>query len=103
MRAVMGSDLLARAPYPAKARSGLAAGWLRLRDGQRNRTRSIPERNVRHGGVVALRALVRQRAAFDHVVDGLGDVGRMVAHALDVLGAEQEMDAVADVARVLHH
>src|SRR3546814_2263439 len=34
---------------------------------------------------------------------GLGDVGGMVADALDVLGDEQQMRAGRDVARILHH
>ena len=46
-------------------------------------------------GGVALRPLVGDRAALDHEIDGLGDVGGMVAHALDVLGAEHQMDAEA--------
>ena len=41
--------------------------------------------------------------AVHEVVDVLGDVGGVVADALDVLGAEQQMRAQADVARILHH
>ena len=41
--------------------------------------------------------------AFDHVEHGFGDVGGMVADPLDVLGAEHQMDAERDVARVFHH
>ena len=52
---------------------------------------------------VALRPLVGERAAVDHVVHRLGDVGGVVADALDVLGAEQQMRAERDVARILHH
>src|SRR3546814_1634326 len=37
------------------------------------------------------------------LVDELGDIGRMIADALDVLGHEQKMSARRDVARVLHH
>ena len=37
------------------------------------------------------------------VVDGLGDIGRMVADPLQVLGDEQQMRAGRDVARVFHH
>ena len=44
---------------------------------------------------VALRPLLGDRRALDHVIDGLGDVGGVVAHALDVLGAEQQMGAEA--------
>jgi hypothetical protein len=47
--------------------------------------------------------LGRQIMAGDEVVDGLGDIGRMVADALDILGHEQEMRAERDVARILHH
>ena len=45
----------------------------------------------------------RDIAAVHEVMDGFGDVGRVVADALDVLGAEQQVRAEADVARVLHH
>ena len=54
-------------------------------------------------GVVALGAVVGQQLAGDEIVDVLGDIGGVVADALDVLGAEQQMRAQADVARVLHH
>src|SRR5262249_50467541 len=63
----------------------------------------LAERHARRRGSVPLGTLLGERTPFHHVVDGFSDVGRMVAHALDVLGAEQQMDAVADVARVLHH
>ena len=39
----------------------------------------------------------------DQIEDRLGDVGRVVADPLDVLGAEQKMGAERDVARILHH
>src|SRR5260370_8401057 len=52
---------------------------------------------------VALRPLVGDRAALYHVVDGFRDVGGVIADALDVLGAEHEMDAEGDVARIFHH
>ena len=47
--------------------------------------------------------IVDQGAAVDEEMDVLGDVGGVVADALDVLGAEQQMGAEADVARVFHH
>ena len=59
------------------------------------------QRGDRRG--VALRPLVGDRPALDDVVHRLGDVGGVVAHALDVLGAEQQMDAERDVARIFHH
>ena len=37
------------------------------------------------------------------MVDDLGDVGGVVAAALDVLGDEEQMRAQADRARVFHH
>src|SRR5436190_11551501 len=54
-------------------------------------------------GFVSLGAIRGEHVARDHVVRGLGDVGRVVADALEVLGAEEEMRAEADAARVLHH
>ena len=46
---------------------------------------------------------VLERPAVDQEVDDLGDVGGVIAHALDVLGDEQQVCAWRDVARVLHH
>src|SRR6516162_4660077 len=48
---------------------------------------------------VALRPLVGDLAALYDVVDGFRDVGRVIADAFDVLGAEHEMDAEGDIAR----
>src|SRR5690606_11006509 len=53
--------------------------------------------------LIILWAILRDRDAMDEVVDALGDVGRVIADTLDVLGAEQKMGAEADVARILHH
>ena len=38
-----------------------------------------------------------------HVIDHFGDVGGVVAGALDILGDEQKMGAQPDGARVFHH
>ncbi len=38
-----------------------------------------------------------------HVIDHFGDVGGVVAGALDILGHEQEMGTKPDRARVFHH
>src|SRR5437763_555861 len=46
---------------------------------------------------VALRALVENLLAFDHVEYGFGDIGGMVADPFDVLGAEHQMNAERDV------
>ena len=51
----------------------------------------------------ALRPLAGQRVAGHEIKDGLGDVGGVVADPLEVLGAEQQMRAEGDVARILHH
>src|SRR5262245_11654822 len=53
--------------------------------------------------LVFLRAVRRHLVTGDNVEDGLGDIGGMVADALDILGAEQQMRAGGDVARILHH
>src|SRR5689334_21809841 len=50
-----------------------------------------------------LRRLLDQPLAGRRIEDHLGDVGRMVPDALEILGDEQEMRAVTDVLRVLHH
>src|SRR5579863_9406419 len=52
---------------------------------------------------VAFWTLIGNRTALDHVIDGFGDVGGMVADTLDVLGAEHQMHAEGDIARILHH
>src|SRR5262249_11531467 len=54
-------------------------------------------------GQVRLGPFSPDRLAVDEIVDVLGDVGGMVADALEVLGAEQEMRAQPDGARILHH
>src|SRR6516162_8274177 len=61
---------------------------------------SFPPRQRGEARGVALRPLVGERMSLDHVIDGFRDVGGVIADALDVLGAEHEMDAEGDVARV---
>src|SRR3712207_2430511 len=48
-------------------------------------------------------SLARELLALYEVVDRFGDVGGVVADALDVLGAEQEMRAERYAPRVFHH
>ena len=52
---------------------------------------------------IPLGTLVENLLTLDHVEHRLGDVGGVVADPLDVLGAEQQMRAEPDVARILHH
>ena len=52
-----------------------------------------------NGRGVAFRPVLGDRMTLDDVVHRLGDVGGMVAHALDVLGAEQEMNAKSDISK----
>src|SRR3546814_4859873 len=52
---------------------------------------------------VPLRTATADAPSGRQVMGGLGDVGGMVADALDVLGDEQQMRAGRDVARILHH
>ena len=54
-------------------------------------------------GCVALRTLFGKRATVHHIADRLGDVCGVVSHPLDVLGAEQQMNAERDVAMVFRH
>src|SRR5215218_6764141 len=58
----------------------------------------------RHGGGrgVPLRPVLREVGALQRVVDRLGDVGGVVADALQVLRHEQQVGGGGDVARVLH-
>jgi hypothetical protein len=42
---------------------------------------------------IRLWPLAQESPPFHDVIDGLGNIGRMIAHALEVLGAEQEMNA----------
>ena len=53
--------------------------------------------------VSALGRLSARWPARDHVIDDFGDVGGVVAAALDVLGDEQQMGAQPDGARIFHH
>jgi hypothetical protein len=52
---------------------------------------------------VALRTLVENLLTFYHVKYGFRDIGGVIADPLDVLGAEHQMDAETDVARIFHH
>ena len=54
-------------------------------------------------GLVELRAVDRQLRAGHDIIRVFGDVGHVVADALQILRAEQEMRAGRDVARVFHH
>src|ERR1700730_11634996 len=74
------------------------AAWRRL---SRHLMR-IFERLADIARYVALRPLAGDGVAFDHIMHSFGDVGGVVADALDVLGAEQMVDVHGDGARVLH-
>src|SRR5689334_21999205 len=52
---------------------------------------------------VALRPDLRERLAVDEEIERLGDVGRVIADALEILRHEEKMRAGGDVARVLDH
>jgi hypothetical protein len=54
-------------------------------------------------GGVGLGAIGGEMAGPHHVVHDLGDVGAMVAAALDILGDEQQVRAQPDGTRVFHH
>src|SRR5687768_4172472 len=64
---------------------------------------SVSRYRGRKRGHVALRALVEHLLTFDHVEHGFRDIGGMIADPLDVLGAEHQMDAERNIARVFHH
>src|SRR5215213_3941717 len=51
------------------------------------------------GSAVAVDETLPRRREIDH----LGDVGGMVADALDILGDEQQMGRAGDVLRIFHH
>ena len=47
--------------------------------------------------------LVGHVVAGRRIIDHLGDVGRMVADPLEILGDEQQMRRLADGLRIFHH
>src|SRR5262245_15125747 len=61
------------------------------------------QRDRRRARGVALGTLIGDRSAVHQVINGLGDIGGVVADPLNVLGTEQEVGAKPDVTRVLHH
>ena len=65
--------------------------------------RGIPA--LRGHGIAAVALHPRRQVvlAADQEPDVLGDVGGVVADALDVLGHEQQVGAAGDAARVFHH
>ena len=56
----------------------------------------LPAGDVRFG------ALLRELASLYDIIHGLGDIGRVIANALDVLGTKKHVTAKSDVARILH-
>jgi len=53
--------------------------------------------------IIALGPRLRNGAALDQVIHGLGNVGGVIPYALDVLGTKQQVDARCDIARVFQH
>ena len=100
---VVADQLRQRRPRPRRPEYAADAQYLIRHLAPVNASRRQSLRMSVRGGVVALRPVVGQRHAVHEVVHVLGDVGGVVADALDVLGGEQQMRAQADVARVLHH
>src|SRR5262245_49556144 len=56
-----------------------------------------------HAGGIRLGSLPQARASIHHVVDGLRHIGRMIAHAFEVLRAKQEVNAGRDDRGLIHH
>jgi hypothetical protein len=52
-------------------------------------------RHRREARCIALRALIGDLASLDHVIDGFRNIGGMVAHALEVLGAKHQIARIA--------
>ena len=59
--------------------------------------------NHRIGRRIAARAMLAHGNAMDGVIDGFGNIGRMVPDTFEVFGDEQQMGAAADIAGVFHH
>src|SRR6266851_9419593 len=55
------------------------------------------------GRHVALRTLVHDLLALDHVKHGFGNISCVVADPFDVLGAAHQVNTERDVARIFHH
>ena len=87
------------------AQQGHQGGLVFDHQDQRGLRHALFSGGVDHGEacLVALRPGLGDVLAAHQEVDDLGDVGGVVADALDVLGDEQQMGGGADVARVFHH
>src|ERR1700716_3206747 len=99
MRALMGSSLLFVVTGFLHANGSTLSRVLALR----SKRDSIPGYRRCKRRHVALGALVEDLLTLDHVEYGLRDIGGVIADPLNVLGAEHQMDAEGDVARIFHH
>src|SRR5258708_13152143 len=72
------------------------------------KTRAAARSSLTHGpreqaGDVGLRPLAQQRLAVHHVIDAFIDIGRMIAHTLEILGAKQQMNPEGNGDGIFHH
>ena len=52
-----------------------------------------PHRHGKHAGEICFWSLSQRRLALHYVVNGFGDVGRMIAHALKILCTKHQVSA----------
>ena len=52
-----------------------------------------PYRHGEHAGEICFGSLSQKRLALHHVVNGFGDIGRMIAHALKILRTKHQVSA----------
>ena len=62
-----------------------------------------PHRHGQHAGEIRFWSLSQERLALHHVVNGFGDIGRMIAHALKILRTKHQVRAEGHRDGVFHH
>ena len=54
-------------------------------------------------GHIRFGSFLRELASLYDVIDGLRDIGRVVARSLDILGAKKHVTAKSDIVAIFHH
>src|SRR5262249_50803530 len=62
-----------------------------------------PHRHGQHAGEIRFWSLSQERLALHHVVNGFGDIGRVIAHALKILCAKHQVRAKGHRDGLFHH
>src|SRR5258708_3813362 len=86
IKMLAGSAFAEGRPRRRGARDGMSEAF--RRPGSARNSSGPTHGDGERAGEIRLRPLFQERLALHHVVHGLGDIGRMIAHALEIFGAK---------------